>query len=181
MIEVEIKVKIDNKDEITNKLKKLGFKFIKKKFQEDIYFNGINRDFRKTDEALRIRDDDGTFFVTYKGPKLDNISKTREEIEVKIEDKEKMRQIFKKLGFKEVHPIRKIREIYKKDNIIASIDNVEGLGIFLELEKSISDSEITKKDEILNELLDLLKSLNISKDKIIRKSYLELRGDHENF
>ncbi|CAB3287961.1 Adenylate cyclase [Methanocaldococcus lauensis] len=178
MIEVEIKVKIDNKDEIIEKLKKFGFKFIKKKFQEDIYFNGIDRDFRKTDEALRIRDDDGTFFITYKGPKLDNISKTREEIEVKIEDKEKMRLILKKLGFKEVLPIRKIREIYKKGDIIASIDNVEGLGLFLELEKSISDSEITKKDEILNELLDLLKSLNISKDKIIRKSYLELRGEY---
>ncbi|MCQ6253708.1 class IV adenylate cyclase [Methanocaldococcus sp.] len=176
MIEIEIKVKIDNKDEIIEKLKKLGFKFIKKKFQEDIYFNGSNRDFKKTDEALRIRDDNGTFFITYKGPKLDNISKTREEIEVKIEDKEKMRLILKKLGFKEVPPIRKIREIYKRGDIIASIDNVEGLGIFLELEKSISDSEITKKDEILNELLDLLKSLNISKDKIIRKSYLELRG-----
>ena len=176
MIEIEIKVKIDNKDEIIEKLKKLGFKFIKKKFQEDIYFNGSNRDFKKTDEALRIRDDNGTFFITYKGPKLDNVSKTREEIEVKIEDKEKMRLILKKLGFKEVPPIRKIREIYKRGDIIASIDNVEGLGIFLELEKSISDSEITKKDEILNELLDLLKSLNISKDKIIRKSYLELRG-----
>ena len=92
-------------------LKNLGFKFIKKKFQEDIYFNGIDRDFRETDEALRIRDEDGNFFVTYKGPKIDKISKTREEIEVRIEDKEKMRQIFKRLGFKEVKPIKKIREI----------------------------------------------------------------------
>ena len=174
MIEVEIKVKIDDKDKVVEQLKNLGFKFIKKKFQEDIYFNGIDRDFRETDEALRIRDEDGNFFVTYKGPKIDKISKTREEIEVRIEDKEKMRQIFKKLGFKEVPPIRKIREIYKKGDIEASIDDVEGLGLFLELEKSISD--INEKDRILDELMGILKSLNISKDNIIRKSYLELRG-----
>ncbi|ACV24264.1 class IV adenylate cyclase [Methanocaldococcus fervens] len=174
MIEVEVKVKIDDKDKIAEQLKNLGFKFVKKKFQEDIYFNGIDRDFRETDEALRIRDEDGKFFVTYKGPKIDKISKTREEIEVGIEDKEKMRQIFIKLGFKEVPPIRKVREIYKKDDIGASIDEVEGLGLFLELEKSIPD--INKKDKVLDELMEILKSLNISRENIIRKSYLELRG-----
>jgi adenylate cyclase class 2 len=174
MIEVEIKIKIDNKDEIAEKLENLGFVFVRKKFQEDIYFNGIDRDFKETDEALRIRDEDGNFFVTYKGPKIDKISKTREEIEVKIEDKEKMRQIFKKLGFKEVPPIRKVREIYKKGDIEASIDDVEGLGLFLELEKSTSN--INEKDKILDELMDILKALNISKSNIIRKSYLELRG-----
>ncbi len=174
MIEVEIKVKIDDKDKVVEQLKKLGFKFIKKKFQEDIYFNGIDRDFKETDEALRIRDEDGNFFVTYKGKKIDKISKTREEIEVKIEDKEKMRQIFKKLGFKEVPPIRKIREIYRKGDMEASIDEVEGLGLFLELEKVISN--INDKDEVLEEMMDILKALNISKDNIIRKSYLELRG-----
>ena len=174
MIEVEIKVRIKNKDEIAERLKKLGFKFIKRKFQEDIYFNGIDRDFRKTDEALRIRDEDGTYYVTYKGPKIDKVSKTREEIEVKIDDKEKMRLIFKKLGFKEVRPIRKVREIYKKEDITASIDDVEGLGLFLELEKNIYN--INEKDEALKELMEILKALNISKDNTIRKSYLELRG-----
>jgi adenylate cyclase class 2 len=174
MIEVEIKVRIKNKEEIAEKLKKLGFKFIKKKFQEDIYFNGIDRDFRKTDEALRIRDDNGTYYVTYKGPKIDRISKTREEIEVRIDDKEKMRMIFKKLGFREVRPIRKVREIYKKDDITASIDDVEGLGLFLELEKNIYN--INEKDEALKELMEILKALNISRDNTIRKSYLELRG-----
>jgi adenylate cyclase class 2 len=174
MIEVEIKVRIKNKDEIAERLKKLGFKFIKRKFQEDIYFNGIDRDFRKTDEALRIRDEDGTYYVTYKGPKIDRVSKTREEIEVKIDDKEKMRLIFKKLGFKEVRPIRKVREIYKKEDITASIDDVEGLGLFLELEKNIYN--INEKDEALEELMETLKALNISKDNTIRKSYLELRG-----
>ena len=36
--------------------------------------------------------------MTYKGPKIDKISKTREEIEVKIEDGHKMEKILEKLG-----------------------------------------------------------------------------------
>jgi adenylate cyclase class 2 len=82
--------------------------------------------------------------------------------------------IFKKLGFREVRPIRKVREIYKKDDITASIDDVEGLGLFLELEKNIYN--INEKDEALKELMEILKALNISRDNTIRKSYLELRG-----
>ena len=110
--------------------------------------------------------------MTYKGPKIDKISKTREEIEVKIEDGHKMEKILEKLGFKKVPPIRKIREIYKKEDIEASIDNVDGVGLYLELEKTIKDEK--EKDSALNLLMDILKSLNISSNRLERKSYLEL-------
>ncbi|ENN96409.1 adenylyl cyclase CyaB [Methanocaldococcus villosus KIN24-T80] len=177
MIEVEIKVRIKNIDEIKKKLEKLGFKFKEKKFQEDIYFNHPQRDFRKTDEALRIRNDNNTYYLTYKGPKIDNISKTREEIEVRIEDKEKMRKILKKLGFIEVKPIKKTREIYKKNDITACIDNIFGLGYFLELEKPVNSFD--EKDKALDELLNILKALNIKRERIIKKSYLEMRESYE--
>ncbi|AEF96424.1 class IV adenylate cyclase [Methanotorris igneus] len=174
MIEVEIKAKI-NEDELENikkTLEELGFEKIEVKEQIDIYFNGIDRDFAKTDEALRIRKENDVWFITYKGPKIDKISKTREEIEVKIEDGYKMEKILEKLGFKKVPPIRKIREIYKKEDIEASIDNVDGVGLYLELEKTIKDEK--EKDTALNLLMDTLKSLNISSDRLERKSYLEL-------
>ncbi|WP_423792250.1 class IV adenylate cyclase [Methanocaldococcus indicus] len=171
MFEIEVKAKIDNKEEIIKKLKSLNFSFVKKEYQEDIYFNGIDRDFKETDEALRIRDVCGNYYLTYKGPKLDKISKSREEIEVRIEDKEKMKNILKKLGFKEVRVIKKCREIYKKDNnITVCIDDVEGLGTFIELEKEAE--EYNKND--VQELLNLLELLNISKENIITKSYLEM-------
>ena len=46
------------------------------------------RDFAATDEALRIRRVGDANFVTYKGPKLDQSTKTRREIEVPLADGE---------------------------------------------------------------------------------------------
>ena len=55
MIEVEVKAKIDNFEDMRKKLNDLGAIKTKEEFQEDIYFNSLIVDFAKTDEALRIR------------------------------------------------------------------------------------------------------------------------------
>ncbi|WP_407432178.1 class IV adenylate cyclase, partial [Methanobrevibacter sp.] len=55
MIEVEVKAKIENFDDMKKKLENLGAIKSKKEFQEDIYFNSPIVDFANTDEALRIR------------------------------------------------------------------------------------------------------------------------------
>ena len=184
MIEVELKAKLE-KDEIPNfiyKLESLGFTKYSKMEEIDIYFNGIDRDFRKTDEALRIRKSINidkkyiNYYLGYKGPKMDNVSKTREEYEVIVNDGDILKIILEKLGSKSLPPITKIREIYKNNDIIVSLDNVEGVGYYVEFEKMIkSESE---KKEALHELMNLIKSLNIDEDRLIKLSYLELRDKH---
>ena len=181
MIEVEIKVSLMDEDseKILEKLKSSGFEKEETKEQIDTYFNGIDRDFQVTDEALRIRkslnldSNKGTIYVTYKGKKLDAISKTREEIELEISEMDPMYKIFEKLGFKPVDPVRKVREIYRKDDLEVSFDNVDYVGNYLEIEKVVDDD--SKREQALEELLNLLKSLNISTDKLEKRSYLELR------
>ena len=42
------------------------------------------RDFAQTDEALRIRQVSGANQITYKGPKIDEATKTRREIEIPL-------------------------------------------------------------------------------------------------
>jgi predicted adenylyl cyclase CyaB len=57
MIEVEIKVGISNPGEIREKLEKNNAYFKSKLIHQDTYFNmpkGL-RDFKETDEALRVR------------------------------------------------------------------------------------------------------------------------------
>lgn len=54
MLEVEIKTRIDI-EEIKDKLSKLGAKFIREQHQLDTYFYHPCRDFKKNDEALRVR------------------------------------------------------------------------------------------------------------------------------
>ncbi len=57
MIEVEIKVKISDPEILRKKFKEQGGEYKTSLFHEDTYFNMPKelRDFKKTDEALRIR------------------------------------------------------------------------------------------------------------------------------
>ena len=50
--------------------------------------------------------------MTYKGKKIDTLTKTREEIEFKIEDIEKMKDVFGLLGFPIVLSVKKERELF---------------------------------------------------------------------
>ena len=179
MIEVEVKAHVTSFSDIKSKLKEIGAIKSDKEHQIDTYFNNINlRDFEKTDEALRIRkttinDSESKIILTYKGAKIDNISKTRKEIEVTIEDFEKMNSILENLGFKAVADVEKYRTTYLINNYILSLDQVHKVGKFIEIEKTILDSE--KFGLELDEIFKLFKKLGIE-DGFERKSYLELMG-----
>lgn len=180
MIEVELKAFINNHnfDEVKGRLELIGFKRLGLKEETDIYFNGNNRDFRKTDEALRLRktldliSKETLSFITYKGPKLDQVSQTRNEHEVEIDDFEKMQNILINLGYTPVLNIRKVREYFRNAEITACLDKVDGLGTFLELEKMEHSED--QKPAALTELNALLDSLGIPKTDLTIKSYLEL-------
>jgi len=72
--------------------------------QTDIYYNSPCRDFGKTDEALRLRNEGGQIFLTYKGKKLDAMSKTRKEVEVEVAGFDNMEDVLLSLGF--TRPLR---------------------------------------------------------------------------
>ena len=55
MIEVEVKAKIDNFEDIKVKLNQINAVKTKTEEQIDRYFNSPVKDFAETDEALRIR------------------------------------------------------------------------------------------------------------------------------
>lgn len=172
MIEVELKGYAD--DEIFKRVRE-RFKFMRKETHEDIYFQHPCRDFSKTDEALRIRIKrfNGHFegFLTYKGPKVDGESKTRKEIEVVISDIDTHIDLLRSLGFKDVLTVVKIREkYYAEKGVNIALDEVEGLGKFIEIEKLVMDEKSIEKE--VNKLKNILKSLGVKKFE--RRSYLEL-------
>ncbi|MDO5832363.1 MAG: class IV adenylate cyclase [Methanobrevibacter sp.] len=175
MIEVEVKAKIESFSEMEEKLDKIGAIKTKKEFQEDIYFNSPVVDFAQTDEALRIRttkeNDDTNIFITYKGPKIDKQSKTRREIEMGIEDSQKCSGIFEAIGFKKVRTVRKNRQYYTFENFEISLDDIEGLEPYMEIEIALSDGE--DYSEAQKSIFDLFERLGIT-DGFERTSYLEL-------
>src|SRR3712207_4870783 len=83
----------------------------------DRYFNAPDRDFARTDEAVRVRSIGARNFATYKGPKRDRQTKTRTEIEVPLGDgaevARQFQQFLSHLGYRFVAEVRKHRAIYQ--------------------------------------------------------------------
>ena len=194
MIEVEIKVKISDPDLMRKKFGENNGIYKLSLDHEDTYLNmpkGL-RDFRQTDEALRLRKsiefnkDNNTksqkinYYITYKGKKIDTTTKTREEIEVKINEIEDMKTLLKLLGFREVFTVVKKRELYdfmfndtKIEALIDYIPILEQHFVEVELITESLDN-VEKSKEILFEFLN---KFGIKKQESIRKSYLELISD----
>ena len=191
MIEVEIKVKISDPNQMRERFEENKGIYKISLHHEDIYFNmpkGL-RDFKQTDEALRLRKSidfnkvnpektqKTNYFLTYKGKKLDKTTKTREEIEIRISEIEEMKNLLKMLGFQEVFTVIKERELYEflfKDvRIEALIDYLPILKqSFVEVELMTESYEDIEKSRKL--LFQFLEKFGIKKEKSIRKSYLEL-------
>lgn len=171
MIEVEVKAKINSFEEMEKRLENLGALKSKKEFQEDIYFASPIVDFAQTDEALRIRTTNNNIFITYKGPKLNKDAKTRKEVEMSIESASKAKDIFEEIGFKEVRTVRKNRQYYTYENFEISLDNVEGLNPYMEIEISLEDGNAY--DDAQKSIFELFEKLGIT-EGFERTSYLEL-------
>lgn len=178
MLETETKVRADH-SEVAESLERAGAEFVTEYEQHDTYFSAPHRDFAETDEALRTRYEDGTEYITYKGPKLDTETKAREEHETTVGDGDTARSLFVSLGFEEFGQVKKHRRVYGLDGVKVTLDEVEGLGEFIEveIEGEVEDptSEGEKDHEERRELLhSVLKKLGVDPEDSIRDSYLEL-------
>lgn len=182
MIEVEVKAKIGDFKSLKIELKKINAIKIREEHQKDTYFSSPIKDFAKTDEALRIREisikNDVNTVITYKGPKIENTSKTREEIEIAIDNKYKINKLFENLGFKKAGIVVKNREIYELNEYIISLDNVEGLGPYIEIEVDLEDG--SDFQPALDGIFDTFEKLRIF-DGFERTSYLELLEKKINY
>lgn len=168
MIEMEIKAYLT--DEALQNFLALTPKFISLSVQSDVYYNAPNRDFKKTDEALRIRVSNGHAEVTYKGPKLDTETKAREEINVKIDDYQKFDNILRILNFRSIRSVDKVRRQYEFEGVNIMVDEVKDLGRFLEVEVLVEDNFDAAKQHVFS----ILKRAGVEKGELTRESYLEL-------
>lgn len=145
--------------------------------QRDIYLAHPSRDFAQTDEAFRIRCVGDENFLTYKGPLLDEVTKTRQEIEVAAAAgtvvSDQLLEMFTRLGFRAVREVVKRREpfflLWQDRDVEIVLDNVRDLGWYAELEIIAEDAE---RDAARECLFALSKELGLGKSE--RRSYLRL-------
>ena len=181
VIEVEMKFAVCDEAGLLQRLTKWEVSLGQSEWQVDTYFFHPARDFSNTDEALRIRRTESRVEVAYKGPRLDERTKTRQEIEVSLKDGEtaapRFAQILHALGFcvaGEVIKKRRVGELHVHNRVVTvALDQVDGLGSFLELESIVCPSDVADARATLEHLAREL-DLGVTE----RRSYLELLGLH---
>ncbi|EMA38760.1 class IV adenylate cyclase [Halobiforma nitratireducens] len=189
--------------------------------QADTYYDAPHRSFPETDEALRIRSErsaseeakgpaeahandtgesahgtaDDTASeetrITYKGPLLDDESKTREELETIVADETTMDAVLTNLGFEAAATVRKSRDRYavavtdgrsdesrevleaaNVDELIVTLDEVDGVGEYVEVETEVDDDG--HLEPARDAAYDLLERLGLDPADGVRTSYLGL-------
>lgn len=172
MIEIEVKAIVEDPKLMERSIIELGATPIGIETQADTYYNAPYRDFGKTDEALRIRVQKGKSVLTYKGPKMDTVSKTRKELQTEILDTDNMGNILSSLGFFPVATVSKKRKNFRIGDFYISLDEVRNLGNFLEVEIAVKDS--INYQEKVESIFKFIAKLGIKRESTIRKSYLEM-------
>jgi adenylate cyclase class 2 len=188
MYEVELKVRAGH-DTVRQRLDEQEAESVDAVGQTDVYYDAPHRDFAATDEALRIRQevaldevgvddagfgwptDEGTTMLTYKGPLVDDRSKTREEFETAVADRHAMESILDGLGFEPAATVRKRRRRFSLSGYTVTLDEVDGLGEYVEVETAVETDDIEAAREGAVEVLD---ALGLDADDGIRTSYLGL-------
>jgi adenylate cyclase class 2 len=174
VLEVEMKFPVQA---LRARLDELGVRAGQVRLEEDQYFAAPDRDFARTDEALRLRRVGDENILTYKGPKLDATTKTRREIEVALHPGsmtvEHMAALLAALGYRPVATIRKERATYTLSRggteVEVCLDDVAGVGSFVELETVVPDTQVEAARAAVHEL-----ARELALGPTERRSYLEL-------
>jgi adenylate cyclase class 2 len=94
-------------------------------------------------------------------------TKAREEITLRTDNPLAVQRIVERLGFRESYNVRKRRVSYLLDKLRVDVDDVDGLGEFVELEV------LTESPERSEQLLETARK-ELELEKIEPKTYLEL-------
>ncbi len=175
--EVEQKFPVTDLRAVEQKLKALGAVISGTQLEADVYYRHPARDFSQTDEALRIRTVGLSGYITYKGPKVDTTTKTRREIELPLTlDDEGIgpwRRLIEALSFTPVAEVRKHRRKatvrWNSRKVNVSLDEVQDLGEFVELELVAVADHVEREKAVIRSLAEELGLFSSE-----RRSYLEL-------
>ncbi len=170
--EVELKLRIESRKEIIEKIEKLGATFISEATQTDYAYNSPVIDFGKTGEAFRLRHEvfgnGKKAYLTYKGSAAfsDEGHKIREEYEVEVSDFLKIKKILEALKFFLVLKVEKVRKTYHLDNVVIAVDALP-FGDFVELEGDPVRSQMLRQ------------KLGLADVMPIKKAYYDLQKEWE--
>jgi adenylate cyclase class 2 len=177
MLEVEAKFPVADFAAVEERLRAWGARHLGDRTDTDCYYTVPGRDLKQTGEVFRLRRIGEASCVTYKGPRRAGPAKTRPEIEVPLAPGLKpaadLHQIFTRLGFGTVAVVAKRRRVYEWERggftLEACLDELDGVGRFVELEALAEESQVGAAE---GELLRVAAELGLSAQE--KRSYLEM-------
>ena len=169
MKEIEVVVAFDNsKEEVINILSRFNFKG-DKEICDTYYFDPLRTNLQpesdlRLNETFRVRKNDKGCFLTYKKQHFEGkLWVYSDEYETKIEDPNVLEKIIEMIGLEVLIRVHNKRKVYSYKDFEIELEDVENLGVFIEVEKlsNSSNDEMTIKKEIR----EFIKSLNLKNAK----------------
>lgn len=170
MKEVEVKAKVSDLSKIRTLLEKKGVQFSDTVIQKDIIYceeKVLPRfgEFMSGSVFLRIRDTGDKVYFTLKKSESNELDSV--ERETIISDLKQMEDAILLMGYVEGARVNKMRRTGKYGDYEICLDEVEGLGSFIEVEV-ISDKDASI---LQSEMFSFLEKLGIKKEDQVLKGY----------
>ncbi|MGH9935724.1 MAG: class IV adenylate cyclase [Blastocatellia bacterium] len=132
--EVEVKLAIGDLRRARAGLLRAGFTVLcPRSLERNVVFDTAALHLREQGRLLRLRQYGADFILTYKGSPRFGRHKTREELEITVDDPKVFGQILTKLGFEAVFQYEKYRTLFSDTRGIVALDETP-IGDFLEIE-----------------------------------------------
>jgi adenylate cyclase, class 2 len=129
---------------------------------------------KKRDLIIRIRKSDSDSYLTFKGRDRSKEDTAWSSWDNKISNPDKLKDVFTNNGMIKVVTIDKNRKRYQLNDIEINIDDIKGLGKFIEAEIMSNNIDSSKK-----RIKGLFKKLGIDEKNIIKKGYVKLILDEK--
>ena len=139
-LEIEIKLKLDHLAPVRDRLKAVGAKHVGERIETNSFFDTPDRALLAQDCGLRIRRQHDIqskrekIIITYKGPRGESEIKSREEIEIIVDDLNAASELLSRLGFGQMLSFEKRRETWTIDTGTVELDTLPQLGHYVEIE-----------------------------------------------
>ncbi|MGC9071582.1 MAG: class IV adenylate cyclase [Acidilobus sp.] len=161
-VEVKLRVDCDGLRDLLGRLSTLG-RLGGPVLERDVYYSHPCRDFSASDEAVRVRYVNGSpCCLTYKGPRQASSFKSRTEINVGVSGDPEV--LLRALGFTRFVEVIKRRYYVDLEKAEVALDEVEGLGCFVEVEAKDSDER---------SVAEVLSSLGLG-GEVVKETYAEM-------
>ena len=167
LINVEIKARCNDPEAVRGALRNRSARFAGVDHQVDTYFN-VRRG------RLKLRQGDiENSLIAYRRPDQAG-PKTSEVALAQVANGDELRAVLERsLGV--LVAVDKQREIYYVDNVKFHIDQVQGLGSFVEIEAC--GEQDAEREALLSQCREYMKLLGIREEDLVERSYSDLLMD----